>query len=473
MVSAAGGGPSKKQRLGNIGTTVGFVSEDITKRKSSLFARKEDLSDCKLRAYKIKMFPNPDQKRKLKEWYAASNRSYNKAVEILRASRRKESVINIRKLIVPKAVVLPGDSWVLKVPVKVRARAVQSAVQAHNAGMSQKGRSGFRLGFRSYRKDQVGTIIIEKAFERDRGPIHSFESVLESPSGGSQKKYAMVNMAPRLWGNDGGFMIKDRHWLIDKLVEDGKLMEDAKIIWDKRDGSFYLSVLVKREPAQLAQEFIDDPRVVSLDPGVRAFNTYYCPDGTHGELLKGAKQKMEDMCKTMDWWKSTMPKYKKQHKADVAEMDPNCSSHADHRRSVAHMQRSLRRASVKLMRWRTNIHYNAVNFLLSRFDVIILPEFESQKMAAKEARAISSPTVRSMLTWSHYQFRQRLLQKVELMPGKMVRIVGEPGTSKTCGLCGFWNAKLGGHKVFRCPSCGVEIDRDVNGARNNLLAQIE
>ncbi|RHZ62220.1 hypothetical protein Glove_341g17 [Diversispora epigaea] len=42
-------------------------------------------------------------------------------------------------------------------------------------------------------------------------------------------------------------------------------------------------------------------------------------------------------------------------------------------------------------------------------------------------------------------------------------------TSKTCGNCGFIKKNLGESKTFRCDSCDLVIDRDVNGARNILL----
>jgi putative transposase len=66
----------------------------------------------------------------------------------------------------------------------------------------------------------------------------------------------------------------------------------------------------------------------------------------------------------------------------------------------------------------------------------------------------------------------RLTHKAELDDNKVVRVVGEPGTSKTCGNCGRCNDNLGGSKIFTCLKkwCKVVIDRDVNGARNNMLA---
>ncbi|WP_225880470.1 zinc ribbon domain-containing protein [Anabaenopsis elenkinii] len=33
--------------------------------------------------------------------------------------------------------------------------------------------------------------------------------------------------------------------------------------------------------------------------------------------------------------------------------------------------------------------------------------------------------------------------------------------------------KLGGHKIFKCPHCGIQVYRDVNGARNILLRALQ
>lgn len=52
--------------------------------------------------------------------------------------------------------------------------------------------------------------------------------------------------------------------------------------------------------------------------------------------------------------------------------------------------------------------------------------------------------------------------------GKYVVETDERYSTMTCGLCGTLNKRVGGNKTYRCvnPSCGVHIDRDVNGARN-------
>ena len=59
-------------------------------------------------------------------------------------------------------------------------------------------------------------------------------------------------------------------------------------------------------------------------------------------------------------------------------------------------------------------------------------------------------------------------------PDQCPPLAGEPGTSKTCGICGKWKPNLTlGDKIFCCDRCGVHVDRDTaNGARNNFFAAL-
>lgn len=116
------------------------------------------------------------------------------------------------------------------------------------------------------------------------------------------------------------------------------------------------------------------------------------------------------------------------------------------------------------------MHHKCAKWLCSNYDVIILPVFETQRMTSRKGkrRRLNSKTCRQMYTWSHYTFRQRLLYKATEYENTRVVLCTEEYTSKTCGLCGGLNHKLGGSKHFVCPNaaCGARVDRDANGARN-------
>ena len=133
------------------------------------------------------------------------------------------------------------------------------------------------------------------------------------------------------------------------------------------------------------------------------------------------------------------------------------------------LRRVMRRIHLRIRNSVDEFHKKCALWLCTSYKCILLPSFDVSTMVQRGKRKINSKTARSMLTWGHYRFRQRLIGKSLFFPQTKVIVTEEPYTSKTCGACGFVNYELGSKKVFRCPECKVELDRDVNGARNVLL----
>jgi putative transposase len=123
------------------------------------------------------------------------------------------------------------------------------------------------------------------------------------------------------------------------------------------------------------------------------------------------------------------------------------------RRKIAHLQ--------------NEIHRKAIAFFTHEFDVIIIPPFEVSRMINRKTRKIRQKTVRQMLNWAHYRFRQRLIAKAEEL-GVHIIIQNEAYTSKTCSWCGKIQ-KIGGSEVYNCKNCRTVMDRDENGARGIFL----
>lgn len=138
----------------------------------------------------------------------------------------------------------------------------------------------------------------------------------------------------------------------------------------------------------------------------------------------------------------------------------------------------LWRQQEKVKNMVTEVHRKAAKWLLETFDCILLPAFQSKKMSQKKQehgnkkRKLGRKTVRQMLNWCHYSFREYLLHKVKEYPGKRVIVCDEAYTSKCCGNCGTLNQKLGSSKSFSCSNCNYKADRDDNGARNVLLRHL-
>lgn len=187
----------------------------------------------------------------------------------------------------------------------------------------------------------------------------------------------------------------------------------------------------------------------SLDPGVRTFQTAYCPSGFTMKFGDGEMHRITRLCRHLDDFESRHPyEEDKEHQYDKAKQ----------------RLRNRIRGLVDAVHWRT------INVLTHCFTDIIIPEFETSKMASRAKRNIGSKTARAMLTWGHYRFRQRLIDSAS-KKGCKVYIVTEEYTSKCCGNC-FRTYNVGKSKVYRCPNCHITIDRDVNGARNIFIKSV-
>ena len=190
---------------------------------------------------------------------------------------------------------------------------------------------------------------------------------------------------------------------------------------------------VPKTPAENQSE------IVALDPGVRTFQTWYSSN-SYGKVGQSDFGKIHRLCYHLDDLMSRI--------------------------SRSQQKRRLIKAADKIRFRITNliseIHHKTAKFLCQNFKTILIPKFESSKMVGK----LSSRTARAMLTWSHFRFKEFLKHKAKELGSKVIE-VSEAYTSKTCGQCGALN-NIGSKTALIC-SCGLNIDRDLNGSRNILL----
>ena len=189
--------------------------------------------------------------------------------------------------------------------------------------------------------------------------------------------------------------------------------------------------------------------IVALDPGVRTFMTAFGlqEDGTTTIMKFGDKDitRIYRLCKHLDKLVSKQTKHKK---ASYKK--------AEHR---------LRKRIKDLVK---EVHWKTAHWLCKHFKRIIIPPFKVSQMVLKKKRCISNKTVRCMLTWSHFGFRERLQYKAS-QKNCEVHVLGEEYTTKVCTNCGVCNPLIKGNKTLICPCCRIKIDRDVSGARNILI----
>lgn len=425
-----------------------------------------------LRSFKVRMIPTSDQAKELKRCFAAARCAYNHTVTSINDDGARANFYERRAAYVAYD---GKPEWAGNVSSKIIAGAVEQAVNAYKTNFA-KWQSNpthhFQVRRMSHRKTNTEVLRIEGdgQVQTKTSPLLCFKNVpfANNPSMRSECLAFLGNGFRPL----GGIRLQDKPRVIDRMLAEGsRLRETCKIQWEKRTNQFYFIYVYDLPAREDPDPEFETKRLVATDPGVRTFQTYYSPtSGEFGQLLVGGTEEIEKRCFAIDRLTSNVTQRGNCEYSNTSNFAAAARSTEQRRRTFRSLKRKLARDRLRLHNYVTYAHYSAANKLLRRFDVIISPHLETQRLVPRNGRVINSKVARNMLTWSFGLFRQRLHSAAFRYPGRHVfSDTGEPGTTKTCN-CGHWHTGIGARSVFHCPRCGIRMSRDVNGARNNFFA---
>jgi putative transposase len=202
----------------------------------------------------------------------------------------------------------------------------------------------------------------------------------------------------------------------DENIDD---FEYGNITIVREKNRYYMCFPLKRPITNINTKF----KVVSLDPGVRTFQTFYSEEGICGKIGNNICKHLKTIYHKEDKLKSFLStnKVSKKTRYNI--------------RKRCFLLRTKVKNTVK------DLHRKTCSWLTNNFKHVYLPSFEVKPMIRKCKRKIPTSCVRSMLALSHYSFKERLLFTSRSKNCK-VHIVSEAWTSKTCGNCGFINKNL-------------------------------
>ena len=370
------------------------------------------------RSRKYRLYMSPETYKRVKQWFGCVRKTYNWALSSIKEKKQPINAMWLRNRYVNSCNIPKEYRYLLDTPKHVREGAIDELVDAFKINF-RKG-EGFEMKFRSKKNPQ--SILIP------RDSIKSYQD-------NTLKLYpTMLPSTIKMYSREKVSFDYDCRMLMDRL------------------GRIYLSVPYRKEFSASACD--NQAGIVALDPGVRTFMTAYGIKGTNTVIRKIGDRditRIQRLC---------------------IFLDKIVSNYNNKKNRRTYKKRSLKKAEHRLrMRIRNlvkDVHFKIASWLCKTFKDIIIPPFETSQMVKRGRRCIGNKTVRSMLTWSHYGFRQRLVSKAEEL-GCKVHVLGEHYTTKTCTNCGFYNPRIKGEKVLICPCCNVKVDRDVSGARNILL----
>ena len=345
----------------------------------------------------------------LRLWFDAARWCFNETIAYLKRTGEAANWKRIKTEIIHAVPdrLKPAPYQIKSVAIRDACKAV-SAVRRYNRELRARGKRTDKdwavAKFRSRKHPRQGCFIPGKAV--------SWQGIY-------YRMLGKLRMAERLPGNHG----------------------DSRLTL--HNGQYYLSV------SSPAQRRIGETqaRVVALDPGIRTFQAFFS-ETSAGLIGNGAFGRIQRLCQHLDNLLSRA-KLEKQ------------------RLRKRNLYRAAARLRVKIHNLIDELHHQTARWLVDRFDLILIPSFETQNMAKRGRRKIRAKSVRSMLTLAHFRFRQ-FLQWKAWQSGKAVSVVNEAYTSKTCSWSGEILPKLGGSRVKR-GSDGVVVERDIDGARGTFL----
>ena len=163
------------------------------------------------------------------------------------------------------------------------------------------------------------------------------------------------------------------------------------------------------------------------------------------------------------------------------------------------IKQKIKRCYKKIKNIVKELHNKTALYLVKNYERILLPKFETQNMlrnkrdmkgyinkikeeegekeSKKELKEIYKKRrlngrVKFVLNnLSHYKFKMHLLKKSKEYGSELIEVT-EENTSITCTNCGTHGKKYSKSRVKLC-SCKYKIDRDINGARNIIIKNIQ
>jgi len=395
------------------------TEESISSEEKELLVKKKPVPIKKPTvngALKVRILPSSKVKTMMKKWFGTSRYVFNHTVANVNNGTYKPNFIQIKNAILPKDKV--EHDWMLETPKDIRAGAIKDAVAAFSSAFSnlKNGNIGrFSVGFRSKKK--------------------TTREVINIPS----SAVSILNDTVSIYKTYINESIKIHR---EQNIE---INYDIKLLFEKYIDRWYLLIprYVFHSPKN-QRKF----KTVAMDPGVRTFLTAYDPNN---KVYKFGNYDMRKITPLM------------------VKIDSLCSFRDKNKLGSKKKKSINRRLTLLRCKIRNRIkefHCKVALFLCRRYNVIVIPKFETKKMS--QSHFLHKKTNRQMLSWSHYAFRRLLKDKANQFPNCRVVEVTEEYTSKTCGNCGHCH-KIGSSETFSCPKCNMVADRDVNGARNILL----
>lgn len=395
----------------------GFCGQHISVPKDPDFVEKEKEYETNR---KIRIKFTTDQTTIIKQWFGVARKCYNEGNNKLR--KRLVDTSNVRDIVTKE---LDRLDYVKNVPLKVKQGALEDLINAV---------SNAKAKFRKTKKFQ-------KIHFRTRHKT-------------SQSIY-INKSALRVIGDRELYIYKTKLGKVSTTENIPEIPTHCRLVM-KHNRFFYLCI--PREIEYIVKSY-DCDKVVALDPGERAFQTFYSPC-LQGNIGEHTRPRLMKTFKESDKIKSKIDRLKKKVKKLTSKAKKNLKS------KLKKLKKQYFSVISKPTRLIKELHSKTALFLCKNFQAILIPEYSSKQTAENLCSLVN----RSNQALSHYSFRQRLMHAAKRWKRK-IHIVPESYTTLTCTCCGYVNPK-NSNEILACENCEVVLNRDIRGSRNIWIKNV-
>lgn len=153
------------------------------------------------------------------------------------------------------------------------------------------------------------------------------------------------------------------------------------------------------------------------------------------------------------------PRFFRQDQSDLARAQRRMERHAKGTSEREHHKQAVRKIYDRMTNRRRDFAHKLSRALVQRFGVIVFEDLDIIRMVKHPtlAKSIADAAWNQLVTFTTYKAVDAGSHVVQIDPG---------GTSQRCSGCNEVVKKDLSVRVHDCPHCGLQIDRDLNAARN-------
>ena len=396
----------QKTRLKTIQTQENKVAARLKKEKIiKELGNNGYIPKCK----NVKIKPTKQQKRILDDWFASYRKTWNLALHSINKENTEisDNILRNKFVIKKNMEVNKNIEWIFRTPKRIREYAIKDIVYSYKScftRLKKKQIQHFTINPKS-KNSSLETICIS----------HEHSHIINS--GKCIRMHCM-------------------DIVLEEKLEDFTILNNMRLSKENEEYILHIPYFMNDKNIP-KRHYTDVEDVISLDPGIRTFLSYYSPRGEIGTIGE-------------DFDSYLQKQYKK-----IKKYNENYSQNISKKK---YEKKILRKIKNK----RDDLHWKTCHWLLKNYKTIIIPRLYIQKSTPKDLK-------NKMRDMKHCLLVDRLKIKMLEYSNRKVVEVKEQHTSKTCTCCGWQNNNLNDNKLFKCEECSLILDRDINASRNILL----